>query len=380
VLRRALQSGRLYDRVFVYPIFPGDSGVARLARETMMKALVLEGIQQLAVRDVPDPEPGALGALVRVKANGVCRSDWHAWIGDIKRDFPMIIGHEMVGVVEEVRPGVTRFRKGDRVVVPFSGSDGTCEQCQRGFSHLCDNPQIPGKTYPGGYAEYVGVSLADRNLVPLPEEISFTHGAALGCRFMTSFHGLVDRAEIRAGEWVVVYGCGGIGLSAINIASALGCRVIGVDINPANLVLARSMGAAFVVNSKEAGPVEAVTEITRGGADVAVDALGIAQTCVDAILSLRKGGRHLQIGITTKNEAGYIRLPVDMMVYKELKLIGSLGMAPHRFASMIPMVVDGRLAPGKMVNKEISLSEVASVFESMTRSANVGTFVVTQFR
>ena len=345
-----------------------------------MKALVLEGVQKLAIRDVPDAEPGPLGALIRVMANGVCRSDWHAWIGDIKRDYPMIIGHEMVGIVEEVMPGVTRFKKGDRVVVPFSGSDGTCVHCQRGSAHLCDNPIIPGKTYSGGYGEYVGVTLADRNLVPLPDEVSFTEGAALGCRFMTSFHGLVDRAEIRAGEWVVVYGCGGIGLSAINIAASLGCRVIGVDVNPGNLELAKVMGASFVINSRETKPVEAVMEITKGGADVAVDALGIAETCVSAMLSLAKSGRHLQIGITTKKEAGYVSLPVDIMVYKELKMIGSIGMSPHRYASMIPMVVQKQLTPGKMVSREISLSEVETNFESMTKSATTGTFVVTQFK
>ncbi len=345
-----------------------------------MKALVLEGIQKLAIRDVPDAQPGALGALIRVQANGVCRSDWHAWMGDIPRDFPMIIGHEMAGVVEEVMPGVTRFKKGDRVVVPFSGSDGTCMHCQRGSAHLCDNPLIPGKTYSGGYGEYVGVSLADRNLVPLPEEISFTEGAALGCRFMTSFHGLVDRAEVQPGEWVVVYGCGGIGLSAINIASALGCRVIGVDVNPDNLKLAMAMGASHVVNSRETPPVDRVREITDGGANVSVDALGIADTCVNGILSLAKSGRHLQIGITTKADAGYIKLPVDLMVYRELKIVGSLGMAPHRYASMVPLIVEKKLTPGKMVTREISLSEVEGIFENMTKSANTGTYVVTQFR
>lgn len=344
-----------------------------------MKALVLEGIQQLAIRDLPTPQPGALGVLVKVMANGVCRSDWHAWTGDIKRDYPMVIGHEMVGVVEEVMPGVTRFRRGDRVVVPFSGSDGTCPHCQRGSAHLCDNPLIPGRSYSGGYAEYVGIPLADRNLVHLPDEISFSEGAALGCRFMTSFHGLIDRAAIRAGEWVVVYGCGGVGLSAINIAAAMGCRVIGVDINPGNLGLAKSMGAEFVINSRETPPVEAVLEITRGGANVSVDALGIADTCVNGILSLAKSGRHLQIGITTKKEAGYIPLPVDLMVYKELQMIGSVGMAPHRFESMVPLIAQGKLAPGRMVTGEISLSEVEGVFERMTRSAATGTFVVTKF-
>jgi D-arabinose 1-dehydrogenase-like Zn-dependent alcohol dehydrogenase len=345
-----------------------------------MKALVLEGIQRLAVRDVADAEPGPEGVLIRVEANGVCRSDWHAWNGDLKREFPLIMGHEMTGVIEEVRPSVTRFRKGDRVVVPFAGSDGTCEHCQSGLSHLCDHPLIPGKTYSGGYAEYVGVPLADRNLVALPDEISFTEGAALGCRFMTSFHGLVDQAKVGPGEWVVVFGCGVVGLSAINIASALGAQVIGIDVNPGNLDLAKRLGAHFVVNSREANAVEAVMDLTRTGAHVSVDALGIAETCVNGILCLRKGGRHLQIGITTKEEAGYIRIPIDVIVYKELKVIGSLGMAAHRFSSMLPMIVQGRLSPGKMINREISLSEVGSIFESMTKSTNTGAFVVTQFR
>ena len=344
-----------------------------------MKALVLEGVQKLALRDVPDAKPAPLGALIRVVANGVCRSDWHAWVGDSKRDYPVIIGHEMAGIVEEVMPGVTRFRRGDRVIVPFSGSDGTCPFCQKGLSQLCDNRLVPGKSYSGGYAEYVGVPIADRNLVAMPEELGFTEGAALGCRFITSFHGLVDRAEVRPGEWIVVYGCGGVGLSAINIASSLGCQVIGVDIHPGNLELAKAMGATHVIDSSECNPVEAVVETTHGGADVSVDALGIAATCESGLLSLRKGGRHLQIGITTKAEAGYIKLPVDQMVAKELKMIGTVGMAAHRFESMMPLIIQGKLTPGKMVTREIALSEVESVFESMTKSTATGTYVVTEF-
>ena len=344
-----------------------------------MKALVLDGIEKMTVRDVPDPQPGALGALVRVMANGVCRSDWHIWRGDIHRPFPTIMGHEMAGVVEEVMPGVTRFRKGDRVVVPFSGSDGTCPYCLRGSSHLCDNLMIPSKAYTGGFAEYVAVPLADRNLVGLPDEVSFLDGAALGCRFMTSFHALVDRAAVRAGEWVAVHGCGGIGLAAINIAAAMGCRVIGVDINPSNLELARSMGAHHVIDGRKSAPVGAVMEITGGGAHVSVDALGITETCVNGILGLRKGGRHVQIGLTTKQEGGHVRVPLDEMVKRELALIGSVGMPAHQYESMIPLVAGKQLSPGRMVTKEIALSDVASVFDAMTRFAATGTFVVTQF-
>jgi D-arabinose 1-dehydrogenase-like Zn-dependent alcohol dehydrogenase len=345
-----------------------------------MKALVLEGIQKMSVQDVPEPTLGLGGAIIRVMANGVCRSDWHCWMGDIPRNYPIVIGHEMAGVVEEVGQGVTRFKKGDRVVVPFIGSDGTCEYCQSGRAHLCDNTVIAGRNYWGGFGEYVSIPLADRNMVPLPEEVSFRDGAALGCRFMTSFHGVIDRAQVSAGEWVVVYGCGGVGLSSINVANSLGARVIGVDLHPANLKLAKVMGAECVIDARETPNVpEAVMALTRGGAHVSIDALGITETCVNGIRSLRKGGRHLQIGLTTKKEAGHISVPIDLMIYRELQIIGTLGMAPHRYASMIPLVASGRLSPGKMVTAEIGLSEVPGIFEKMTRSEVTGTFVVTDF-
>lgn len=345
-----------------------------------MKALVLEGVQKLILRDVPTPNLVAGGAMIRVMGNGVCRSDWHAWIGDHIRDYPIVMGHELAGIVEEVSPGVTRFKKGDRVVVPFSGSDGTCEYCQTGHTNRCDHKETPGRTYSGGYGEYVCVPMADRNLVSLPDEVSFTDGAALGCRFMTSYHGLVDRAAVGNGEWVVVYGCGGIGLSAINIAASIGARVIGVDVNASNLALAKTMGADYTVNSRECNPVEAVMEITKGGAHVSVDALGITETCVNGVNSLRKGGRHLQLGVTTKKEAGFISVPIDQMVMRELQIVGSLGMPAHRYDTMIPLIAKGRLSPGKMVTGEISLSEVEGIFQGMTTSAITGTYVVTKFR
>lgn len=114
-----------------------------------MKALVLEGVQKLAIKEVPTPQLAPLGALIRIQANGVCRSDWHAWMGDIPRTYPMVLGHEMAGIVEEVAPGVRDIKRGDRVVVPFNGSDGTCPYCQKGLSHLCDNALIPGRSYSG---------------------------------------------------------------------------------------------------------------------------------------------------------------------------------------------------------------------------------------
>jgi propanol-preferring alcohol dehydrogenase len=301
-------------------------------------------------------------------ANGVCRSDWHIWKGDIVRTFPAIMGHEMSAVVEEVTAGVSLFKKGDRVVVPFPGSDGTCRHCQRGLSHLCINPMMPSKACTGGFTQYVVVPLADLNLVHLPDNVSFAEGAALGCRFMTSFHALSDRAQIRSGEWVAIYGCGGVELSAINIAAAMGCQAIGVDVNVKNLDLASKLGAGHVIYGREVNPVEAVLEITQGGAHVAVDALGITETCVNSIRPLQKRGCHIQIGLTTREEAGYISLPINDVVRGELSILGSVGMPSHQCAEMIPIVANGSLNPKMLITEEISLHEVEDVFARMTGS------------
>jgi len=343
-----------------------------------MKALVIEGVQKAVVKEVPVPEIEKDGMLIKTMANGVCRSDWHVWVGDHGIVQP-IIGHEFSGVVEEVGSDVKNFKRGDRVIVPFSGSDGTCPYCIKGDTHLCDSFLVPGTAYQGGYGEYVAVPLADRNAVHLPENLDFADAAALGCRFMTAYHGIIDRVHVLPGEKVVVYGCGGIGLSAIHIAASMGAYVIGVDINEDNLELAKKLGAHYTINSRNNNPVEAVKELTKGGADVSVDALGITETCLNGINSLRKGGRHLQIGVTTKKEGGFISIPVDDMVINEKSFITTLGIPGGRFAPLLEQVALGSLQPGKMVTRNIKLSEVEGIFEDMSNFATKGTFVVTDF-
>jgi len=341
-----------------------------------MKALVLEDKEQCVVRDVPKPTPDKDGILIKVKANGVCRSDWHVWKGGQPEG--RILGHEFSGIVEEVGKDITKFKKGDRVVVPFTGSDGTCPYCLSGKSNLCDARSSPGGNYNGGYAEYVAVPKGDRNVMHLPEEIDFRDASALGCRFMTAFHGLADRAKVLPGEWVAVYGCGGVGLSTINIAMAMGANVIGVDINDANLELAKEMGAVYTINSREIEPVEAIIEMSKGGVDVSVDALGINETCLNSVRGLKKDGRHLQLGVIADG-GGNVPLPVNEMLMKEIKFIPAFGMPAHRFPSLLSLVSQGRLTPGKMVTREVSLSEVNGLFEDMGKFALTGTFVVTNF-
>jgi len=350
-----------------------------------MRAAVFEATKKpLVVKDVPDPQCALNGAIVQVEANGVCRSDWHAWSGDwtwmgLAAQPGAILGHEFCGVVQEVGKEVRNFKKGDRVVVPFSQGDGTCEYCRNGSSNVCLTPLLPGFSYPGGFGRLVGVPFADLNLVNLPNNIDFVEAASMGCRFMTSFHGIVDRAQVKAGEWVAVFGCGGIGLAAINVAAACGANVIGVDLDSAKLELARGVGAAHVINAKKTDPVQAVVDITKGGAHVAVDALGIATTCRNAIMSLRKQGRHLQIGLTTSAEKGEVALPIDRMVTMELQVIASLGMQASHYPSMLQMVEAKKVSPKAMVTGTCDLNGINKVFEEMNTFQNVGVTVCNQY-
>jgi D-arabinose 1-dehydrogenase-like Zn-dependent alcohol dehydrogenase len=346
-----------------------------------MKAMVLETFKQpMPVKEVADPKCPPHGAIVRVESSGVCRSDWHVWMGDwswlgFNFSLPMIMGHEYAGVVEEVGKEIKNFKKGDRVVVPVSQACGVCEDCRKGASNICSK----GGGGMGGYGRYSAVVHADVNLIPLSDKIDFVEAASMGCRYITAYHGVLDRGRIKADESVVVYGCGGIGLSAIQIASAAGAGVIAVDLDDRKLELAKKAGAEHVINAKGTDPVKAVKQLTRGGADVAVDALGISITCRNALMSLRKRGRHVQIGMTSQQEQGEVALPIDRIVLMEIDVVGSCTMESWRYPAMLKMVERGRLKPGALVTETIPIERAFGVIEQMSSFQNVGMSVVNQF-
>ncbi|MBN8293632.1 zinc-dependent alcohol dehydrogenase family protein [Rhodobacter sp. NTK016B] len=345
-----------------------------------MKAVLFEAFQQTPkLVTLPDPSPEPHGVVLRVAATGVCRSDWHGWMGhDSDIELPHVPGHELAGVVEAVGRDVTRWKVGDKVTVPFICGCGACPECNAGHQQVCLNQEQPGFTHWGSFAEYVALHHADLNLVALPEDMEFATAASLGCRFATSFRAVIDQGRVSAGQWVAVHGCGGVGLSAVMIASAAGANVIGVDLDPAKLALARDLGAVAVLNGKEADIPDAIREITRGGAHVSLDALGHPATMTNSILCLRPRGKHVQVGLML-GEHATPAVPMSKIVGQEIELLGSHGMQAHRYGAMLGMVASGKLDPARLVGDQISLAEAPEALMNMDKFRSVGATVVTRF-
>ena len=333
----------------------------------------------LTIEELPDPQPIEGGVVLKVEATGLCRSDWHGWMGhDADIELPHVPGHELAGTVIELGRGVSKFSVGDRVTVPFVGGCGKCDQCATGNHQVCDYQFQPGFTHWGSFAQYVGIHYADTNLVRLPDEISFETAASLGCRFITSYRAIAHQGSVSGGQWVAVHGCGGVGLSAIMIANALGAQVIAVDINDDALMLAKSNGAAFTVNARNTDPVKAVREISKGGVHVSVDALGNQTTCYNSIANLRKRGKHIQVGLMAGDDHDP-KIPMHLVVAHELEVIGSHGMQAHAYPEMMEMIKSGKLRPEKLIGDRISLEEGIVRLPQMNSFGNQGVTVITKF-
>ncbi|MCW3766142.1 zinc-dependent alcohol dehydrogenase family protein [Paenarthrobacter ureafaciens] len=337
-----------------------------------MRAVIFDDVRsQPHVREVAVPEAPDGGVVVKVVATGMCRSDWHAWAGHDDIALPHVPGHELAGVIAAVGRGVTRWKAGDRVTVPFVCGCGTCEWCLAGDAQVCPDQQQPGFTHWGSFAEYVALHAADSNLVAIPDGVEFTTAASLGCRFATAYRALAARAKVKSGEWVSVVGAGGVGLSAVMIAKALGARVVAVDRNPEALAVAARLGADHTVLADGADIPEAVNRLTGGGSHVAIDAVGSEQTCADAILSLRRRGRHVQIGLLPSIN-GHPRVPMDRVIGWELDLLGSHGMAAVDYPGMMALIEQGALQPQMLIERTIGLEEAAALLPTFDTATVAG--------
>lgn len=338
-----------------------------------MRAVLVEQYGVLpTVADVAAPEPKPGGVVLKVEATGLCRSDWHGWMGhDPDIVLPHVPGHELAGTIAALGPGVTGWQVGDRVTIPFICACGTCEQCLAGDQQVCPNQLQPGFNYWGSFATHVAVPFAAVNLVRLPDDLSFDTAAGLGCRFATSFRAIRQVGRVVADENVVIFGCGGVGLSAVMIAAALGARVIAVDTNPDALNLARSYGAADTVLAS-ADTVAQLRELTGGGAHVTMDALGSNDIVQQCLLSLRPRGRHLQVGLLPSG----VQLDVGRLIGQELEWLGSHGMPAHAYPEMLNLVAAGNLNPAALITRTIPLAEAPTALAALSSGTPAGITII----
>lgn len=345
-----------------------------------MKAAVFESFGgPISIETVADPSPGPGSVVVEVAANGVCRSDWHGWMGhDPSISLPHVPGHELAGTVVAVGEDVDFVDEGDRVTAPFVLGCGSCPRCQSGNQQVCDNQVQAGFTTWGSMAEYVELPYAQDNVVVLPDSMSFATAAGLGCRFATAFRAVVDQAGVGSGTTVAVWGCGGVGLSAVMIASALGATVIGIDISRTALSKASELGATHVIDaSAEERPDRIVRELTDGGVDVSIDALGSTITARNSITCLRTQGRHIQVGLMIGDDAKPV-IPMWRLHALEIELYGSHGMQAHRYPTMLDMIADGTLSPDSLVTSRLTLQEGVDLLMTMDTFPATG-FAVIEF-
>lgn len=345
-----------------------------------MRAALLTGYRKpLEIKEIPDPECPENGVVLQVLACGVCRSDWHSWNGsDPDVILPIIPGHEYCGVVLEVGKNVHHWSLGDRVIAPFLLACGTCHDCTAGNQTICGTQVVPGFTQNGAFAERIAVPFADTNLTRLPQNMDPGVAASLGCRVTTAWQALTERAALAPGEWLVVWGGGGVGLAALLLGRALGARVVIVDVVPEKLEHAKTLGADVVVNGRDPDAVQQVIDATNGGAHVAVEALGIEETTVNAMKSLRKLGRMVQIGMPAGKHCE-MKLPWDVLYAGQLTIYGTRGMPGHRYPSLLRLIDGGHVDLAPMIARHIPLSKASDELAAFDHPTPPGIAVITDF-
>lgn len=340
-----------------------------------MKAVqLIEPGQPLEMREVAVPELGPQDALVRVKAAGICHSDAHYRAGvSPVRPLPLTLGHEVSGVIESTGAGVQNFQPGDRVCLHYLVTCGKCRFCHRGSEQFCVNGSMIGKYRDGGYAEYVRIP--ERSVFHLPEQIPFDQGAIMMCSSATSYHAIV-KARLQPGESIAVFGVGGLGMSAIQIAIAIGARdVFAVDINPSKLAFAAEHGA-IPVDARQSDPVGQIKELTGGsGADVALELIGLPGTMRQAIESVGVFGRVAMVGLSE----GRIEIdPYNELLMREAELIGVADHLAKEIPALINFIASGKIDLSTVISKTIPLDAdvINATFDALDEYQDMGRVVI----
>lgn len=328
-----------------------------------MKAALLHSGGRLEVCQVPAPEPTAGEILVRVTACGICHTDLH-YIDHGVPTFksPVILGHEVSGTIAGLGRGVSRFREGDRVLLPAVFTCGTCRPCRTGRENICEQMKMLGNHVDGAYADYVVAPAKD--CFPLPADIPLPEACLIGDALTTPYHAVKHRAQVRVGETVAVFGCGGVGINAVQFAALAGGHVIAVDVDDGKLELARQLGARDTLNARTTERVDKeLKKRTGGGVDVAMEVIGKPDVIRAAYDSLRPGGRLCVVGYSAEPVA----LAFSKMMFFELQVVGSLGCRPTDYPEVIELVRAGRVKLGPLVTGRYALEDIFRGFDALRR-------------
>jgi 6-hydroxycyclohex-1-ene-1-carbonyl-CoA dehydrogenase len=342
----------------------------------MRAAIFYEPNAPLRIEDVPEPELSAGEILVKVAACGLCHTDLHYidhGVPTVKHP-PLILGHETTGVVTLTAPGVNNIKEGDRVLLPAILTCGHCAACRIGRENICQRMRMFGNDVDGAYAEYVKAPAKD--VFILPEEIPLVEGCIIADAITTPYHAVKNRAEVRPGDNVVVYGCGGVGLNVVQFANLAGGTVIAIDVSEEKLEWARRLGASYTLNPQqiEGKVARAVRKLTGGGADTAIEAIGNPNTIQDAFSTLHPGGRLVVVGYTDHEVA----LSAARIMYREMEIRGSLGCRPVDYPRVIELVRAGRIQVSPLVTGRFPLEEINTGLDALRNGRGVRSIVVMQ--
>ncbi len=330
------------------------------------------------IKDVPAPQPAPRSVIVEVSASGVCRSDWHGWMGhdpDIR--LPHVPGHEFAGRVWAVGSAVEGWSVGERVTTPFVQACGHCRYCRANNHQVCSHQEQAGFTCWGSFAALVEVKYADVNLVRIPDTMSDAVAAVLGCRFGTSYRAVRSQAMVQPGDTLAIFGAGGVGLSALLISSAMKVQTIVIDPNPAARRLAASLGAAHVFAEIDDAVISEIRELSQGGVAATIDAVGHPVVLTDSFKLLARRGRHVQVGLIP-GPLGHPTVSMDRLIAHELEIVGSHGLQAPRYAEMLAFVETHQLPIQDMIAGVCSLSEAVDLLTSMDQSNSSGVTVITE--
>jgi 6-hydroxycyclohex-1-ene-1-carbonyl-CoA dehydrogenase len=339
-----------------------------------MKAAVFHGTEKgILIEDIPVPEIGENDILVKVAACGACHTDLHYIEHGIPtfKAPPIVLGHEASGVIEKAGANVTHLAEGQRVLIPAVLTCGRCSYCRAGRENICSDMKMLGNHFDGAYAEYVAVDAKD--VLALPDSIPLEEASIIADALSTPFHAVKNRAKVRPGDTVVVYGCGGVGINAVQIATACGATVIAVDMNDEKLKWAKEFGAMHTIN---AGDVERVSKevkkMTGGGADIAIEVIGNPRTIEEAFECCRIGGRLCVVGYTHEK----INIVAGKIMFKEMEITGSLGCPPGEYVPLIKMVENGQIDLQKIVTHRFALDDIQGAFDVMKEGKSLRSIVI----